>query len=143
MKVTVEIVVAASVSRVWEAWTSPEDIMSWNFAIDEWCCPAAKVDLKAGGKFNYRMEAKDGSMGFDYRGEFTKISPFNEIQFKLDDGRSVTVEFNELEDGVRVIETFEVEDQNSAEQQRQGWQGILGNFKKHIERNSFQRTQLT
>ena len=136
MKISIETEVKASPAIVWSAWVTPEDITSWNFAIDEWCCPKAEVNLKVGGKFNYRMEANDGSIGFDFEGTFTKVTPIESIHFELEDNRVVTVEFMETANGVRVIETFEAEDENSAEQQRQGWQSILNNFKKHVESKS-------
>lgn len=133
MKITVETEVKASPATVWDAWVTSEVITSWNFAIDEWCCPKAEIDLKAGGKFKYRMEAKDGSMGFDFGGTFTKVVPHESIHFELEDNRAVTVEFMQTANGVRVVETFEAEDENSAEQQKQGWQSILDNFKRHVE----------
>lgn len=136
MKIIVETEVKASQATVWDAWVTPEDITSWNFAIDEWCCPKAEIDLKAGGRFKYRMEAKDGSMGFDFGGTFTKVVPNEFIHFKLEDHRAVTVEFIQTANGVRVVETFEAEDENSAEQQKQGWQSILDNFKRHVESKS-------
>ena len=133
MKISIETEVKASPATVWDAWVTPEDITNWNFAIDEWCCPRAEINLEPGGKFNYRMEAKDGSMGFDFEGTFTKITPNDSIHFKLEDNREVTVEFIQTANGVKVVETFDAEDENSAEQQKQGWQSILNNFKKHVE----------
>jgi uncharacterized protein YndB with AHSA1/START domain len=136
MKISIETEVKAPLSNVWDAWVTPEDITSWNFAIDEWCCPKAEINLQEGDKFSYRMEAKDGSMGFDFEGRFTEIKPHKSICYELEDSRVVTVEFSETTSGVRVIQTFEAEDENSAEQQRQGWQSILNNFKKHVEAKS-------
>lgn len=136
MKISIETEVKASLTAVWNAWVTPEDITSWNYAIDEWYCPKAEIDLEVGGKFNYRMEAKDGSMGFDFEGTFTEINPQKSIRFELEDSRVVTVDFSESAEGVRVIETFDAEDENSAEQQKQGWQSILNNFKKHVESKS-------
>lgn len=133
MKITIEIVVNAPLVDVWAAWTTPEDIVKWNFATDAWCCPSATIDAKPGGKFSYRMEAKDGSMGFDFAGEFTAVENCNRIEFHLGDQRIVEVSFNETKTGIHVKETFEAEDENSAEQQKQGWQAILNNFKKHVE----------
>jgi uncharacterized protein YndB with AHSA1/START domain len=133
MKITVETEVNAPLAVVWDAWVSPEEITQWNFALDEWCCPKAEINLKVGGKFNYRMEAKDGSMGFDFEGIFTKVMPNESIHYELGDDRLVTIEFKETTNGVKVVETFEAEDENSAEQQKQGWQSILNNFKKHVE----------
>jgi uncharacterized protein YndB with AHSA1/START domain len=136
MKISIETEVNSTPAAVWDAWVTPEDITNWNFAIDEWCCPNAEINLEVGGKFNYRMEAKDGSMGFDFEGEFTEVNPLKEIRYKLEDDRKVNVEFIETESGVKVVETFDAEDENSAEQQKQGWLGILSNFKKHVESKS-------
>lgn len=136
MEINIETEVNAPLTVVWDAWVTPEDITKWNFAIDEWCCPRAEVSLEVGGKFNYRMEAKDGSMGFDFEGRFTKIIPNESIHYELGDERLVRIEFKETANGVKVIETFEAEDENSAEQQKQGWQSILNNFRNHVEGKS-------
>lgn len=136
MEISIETEVNAPLSTVWDAWVTPEDITRWNFAIDEWCCPKAELDLEVGGSFNYRMEAKDGSAGFDFEGEFTEITPYKSIHYTLGDDREVEVKFIETKNGVRVVETFEAEDENSAEQQKQGWLSILNNFKKHVEGKS-------
>lgn len=133
LNISVEVAVAAPLSKTWSAWTSPDDIQCWNYAIDEWCCPRAAIDLVVGGKFSYRMEARDGTMGFDYEGTFTRIEEPSLIAFELGDGRKVTIQFVEIEGGSRVVESFEAEDENTAEQQRAGWQNILNNFKKHVE----------
>lgn len=133
MKISIATQVNAPLKAVWDAWVTPEDIIHWNFAIDDWCCPRATLDLNAGGSFNYRMEAKDGSAGFDFEGEFTAIIPYQSIHYTLGDDRAVEVQFVEMHNGVKVIETFETEDENSAELQRQGWLGILNNFKRHVE----------
>jgi uncharacterized protein YndB with AHSA1/START domain len=135
LKIEIRVEVNASLANVWQAWTTPESIVNWNFASPEWCCPKAEVDLRVGGAFNYRMEAKDGSMGFDFHGEFTKVEPQSELNFTLGDDRIVTVSFLETEQGVLVVETFEAESENSAEQQKQGWQSILNNFKAYVESN--------
>ena len=136
MEISIETTVDAPLGTVWEAWVTPKDIIKWDFPSDDWCCPRAEINLEIGGKFNYRMEAKDGSMGFNFDGEFTDIQPHRSINYKIADGREVKVEFIETENGVRVVETFEAEDENSAEQQRQGWLCILTNFKKHVESKS-------
>jgi uncharacterized protein YndB with AHSA1/START domain len=120
MRISIETVVKAPLNSVWDAWVTPEDISSWHFAIDEWRCPEAEINLEAGDRFKYRMEAKDGSMGFDFEGRFTAIRPYDAIYFKLDADREVTVQFIEIENGVKVIETCDAEDENSAEQQREG-----------------------
>ena len=133
MKIRVQTEVAAPPYNVWNAWVTPEHITKWNFAIDEWCCPSAELDLKAGGRFKYRMEARDGSIGFDFEGVFTKVTPQNSLHFELGDDRLVTIEFMQTANGTLVTETFEAEDENTAEQQKQGWQSILNNFKKYVE----------
>lgn len=135
MNITIQTTVKASPQKAWEAWTSPASITQWNFASEDWQCPRAQLDLRPGGTFNYRMEAKDGSMGFDFEGEFTSITPHCLIEYSMGDARKVKVEFIPDGDDTRLIETFEAEDQNSAEQQRQGWQAILDNFKKFTEKN--------
>lgn len=91
MEISIEKEVKAPIKQVWDAWVTPEDIINWNFAIEEWCCPTAEINLEVGGKFNYRMEAKDGSMGFDFEGEFTAINPHKTINYKLEDGREVRI----------------------------------------------------
>ena len=133
MEIAIETTVVAPIERVWAAWLTPFDITQWNFASEEWCCPRANIDLVVGGKFNYRMEAKDGSMGFDFEGTFTSILPLAAIEYALADDRKVRVRFDQTDSGVRIIETFDAEDEHSAELQRKGWQCILDNFKKHVE----------
>ena len=133
MKITVETVVAASLSKVWDAWTTPEDIKQWNAASDDWHTTASTVDLREGGVFSSRMEAKDGSFGFDFAGTYTRVVPRKIIQFTMGDDREVTIEFEEREGVVHVKETFDAEGQHSLEQQRQGWQAILDNFRRHVE----------
>lgn len=131
--VTVETSVQAPVEKVWELWTAPEHITQWNFATDAWHCPSAENDLKPGGRFVWRMEAKDGSFGFDYSGTYGHVVPHESIEYRLDDNRQVTITFTELGQETKVVETFEVEDLNSLDLQRSGWQAILENFKKHTE----------
>ena len=135
MKITVETVVAASLSKVWDAWTTPVDIKQWNAASDDWHTTASTVDLREGGVFSSRMEAKDGSFGFDFAGTYTRVVPHKIIQFTMGDDREVTIEFEEREGTVHVKETFDAEGQHSLEQQRQGWQAILDNFRRHVESN--------
>lgn len=135
MKISIETQVNASLTKVWDSWVTPEHIVKWNFAIDDWHCPKAEIDLIAGGNFSYRMEAKDGSVGFDYNGAFSKIISHEFISVTLEDARMVTVNFEKNIEGVKVIQTFDAEDENSAEQQKQGWQNILNNFKNYVEKN--------
>ncbi len=133
MEIAIETTVDAPIERVWAAWVTPADIEQWNSASKEWCCPKATIDFVVGGKFNYRMEAKDASMGFDFEGTFTFINPLSAIEYALADDRKVKIRFNQSATGVRVVETFDAEDEHSAELQQQGWQCILENFKRHVE----------
>jgi uncharacterized protein YndB with AHSA1/START domain len=133
VKITVETAVKANLNAVWNAWNNPEDIKRWNAASDDWHTPRASVDLREGGKFSARMEAKDGSAGFDFEGTYTRIVPRKLIEYRMDDGREVSVEFSQEAGRVRVRETFDAESQNPAELQRQGWQAILDNFARHVE----------
>ena len=132
MKITVETVVKAPVAEVWRAYTTPEDIKQWNAASDDWHTTKASVDLREGGAFSSRMEAKDGSFGFDFAGTYTKIMPQKLIGYSFGD-RGATVEFLPGANGVTVRVTFDAETTHSVEQQQQGWQAILNNFGKHVE----------
>jgi uncharacterized protein YndB with AHSA1/START domain len=132
-KITVKTKVKKQVDKVWEFWTKPEHITQWNFATDEWCCPVAKNDLKVGGKFSYKMEAKDGSIGFEYWGIYNTVKENKLLEINLGDHRKVKVEFLAEGDQTSIHETFEVEDTNTVEMQRLGWQAILDNFKKYTE----------
>ena len=133
MKITIETVVNAPINKVWDAWNTPADITQWNSAQDDWHTTNAAVDLREGGKFSSRMEAKDGSQGFDFEGTYTRVEPGKRIEYRMSDDREVAVEFVERADGVLVKETFDTENENSAEMQRAGWQAILDNFARHVE----------
>jgi uncharacterized protein YndB with AHSA1/START domain len=133
MKITVETFVKSEIESVWQAWNTPEDIMGWNAASEDWHTTSSSVDLREGGRFTSRMEAKDGSTGFDFEGAYTKVVEHRLLEYTLDDGRSVSIEFMGGEDGVKVIETFEAETTNSPEMQRAGWQAILDNFARYVE----------
>ena len=132
MKITVQTVIHAPINEVWRAWTTPADITQWNAASDDWHTTRASVDLRAGGAFSSRMEAKDGSMGFDFAGTYTKVIENELIECSLGD-RALRVEFLPGSDGVTVRETFDSEPTHSEAQQRQGWQAILDNFARHVE----------
>jgi uncharacterized protein YndB with AHSA1/START domain len=132
MKITVETNVAAPIEQVWQAYTTPEDIKQWNAASDDWHTTAATVDLREGGAFSSRMEAKDGSMGFDFAGTYTKIVEHKLIEYSFGD-RTAQVEFAPGPKGVAVRVTFDSEPTHSIEQQRNGWQAILNNFARHVE----------
>ena len=129
----VKVTVNSPVERVWEFWTDPKHIVNWNNASDEWHTPGAENDLRVGGKFLSRMEAKDGSMGFDFTGVYSKVEPHRQIEYTLDDGRNVQVSFVSDGDKTTVTEIFEAEQTNSLELQQSGWQSILDNFKKYVE----------
>lgn len=131
-KITVETTVNAPVAEVWRAYTTPGDIMKWNAASDDWHTTSSTVDLREGGAFSSRMEAKDGSFGFDFAGTYTKIVPQQLIEYAFGD-RSATVEFVPGSAGVTVRVSFDPENQFPIEQQRSGWQAILNNFAKHVE----------
>ena len=133
MKITVETVVKAGLNQVWDAWNNPADIKQWNSAQDDWHTTRSTVDLRDGGKFTARMEAKDGSAGFDFGGEYTRVVPNQVIEYRMGDGREVKTEFAEQNDGVRIKTVFDAETQNSPELQQQGWQAILDNFRRHVE----------
>jgi len=131
--ITVETIVQAPVARVWKFWTNPEDIFHWNNASADWHTTRAENDLRPGGKFLSRMEAKDGSFGFDFWGEYTKIIPYKLIEYTLGDDRKVKIVFSVADNETFVVETFEAESTNPVEMQRNGWQSILNNFKKYVE----------
>jgi uncharacterized protein YndB with AHSA1/START domain len=132
-RITIETTVNAPVAEVWRAYTTPADIVKWNTPSDDWHTTDATVDLRDGGAFSSRMEAKDGSFGFDFAGAYTKIKQNELIDYELLDGRKAEVKFEPTEGRVRVRVTFDPESQNSIEMQRGGWQAILDNFKKHVE----------
>ena len=130
--ITVKTIINSTINRVWHCWTSPEHIVHWNFATDDWQCPVASNDVRKNGRFSWRMEAKNGTMGFDYSGKYEMIEPLKKIKKRLDDGRAVEILFSVHDDGIEVVEIFEP-DTNEPELQRLGWQSILNNFKKHVE----------
>ena len=131
MKITVETLVDAPIAKVWSAYITPADIMQWNTALDSWHTTKSTVDLRVGGQFSSRMEAKDGSMGFDFAGTYTKIVPNKLIEYSFGD-RAGMVEFLSDANGVTVRVTFDAETENPIEMQRDGWQAILNNFAKHV-----------
>ena len=131
--ITVQVDIHAPVKKVWKLWTDPKHIIHWNYASDDWHTPSAENDLRVGGKFVSRMEAKDGSMGFDFSGKYDKVELHKQIDTILDDERKVQVTFVENGNETSVIESFEAETENSVELQKTGWQAILDNFKKYVE----------
>ena len=133
VSITVENTINAPVEKVWEYWTKPEHITQWNNASDDWHTPHAENDFRPGGKFVSRMEAKDGSFGFDFGGVNDAITPHEYIEYTIGDGRKVKIYFKADGDKTKVTETFEAEDTNSIDVQQGGWQAILNNFKKYTE----------
>lgn len=132
MKISVETTVAAPIEDVWRAYTTPDDIKQWNAASDDWHTTDAMVDLRVGGAFSSRMEARDGSMGFDFAGTYTRIEKHKSIEYSFGD-RIAQVEFTDSPKGVNVRVTFDSEPSHSIEEQRGGWQAILDNFARHVE----------
>ncbi|MFZ1676986.1 MAG: SRPBCC domain-containing protein [Saprospiraceae bacterium] len=132
--ITVETTVNAPVEKVWKSWNTPADIMQWNNASDDWHTPKVEIDMRVGGQFLARMEAKDGSFGFDFVGTYEQIIPNKKIVYVIADGRKVDITFEGNGSSTTVTETFETEDENSSELQRTGWQAILDNFKRHTEK---------
>ena len=133
--ITVETTIKAPLSKVWESWTKPEHIVHWNFASNEWHCPTAINDLKPGEDFNWRMEAKDNRIGFDFTGVYDQIIENELITYNISDGRKVEIQFTELSGEIKLSESFEAEGTNSDEMQRAGWQAILENFKRYTGSN--------
>ena len=133
--VTIEATVNAPVDKVWNYWTTPKHITQWNNATPDWHSPRAENDLKAGGRFNIRMEAKDGSMGFDFWGIYDVVKPHEYIEMTLGDDRKVKIYFKGSGNQTHIEETFEAEGENPIEMQRAGWQAILDNFKQYTETN--------
>lgn len=133
--ITVEANVKAPVEKVWKLWTEPVHITKWNSASEDWHTPSAENDLRVGGKFSARMEAKDGSFGFDFGGVYDTVELNREIAYTIGDGRKVRVLFTKQGSNTHVSETFDAENENPLEMQRGGWQAILDNFKKYTEAN--------
>jgi uncharacterized protein YndB with AHSA1/START domain len=133
--ITIETTIKAPVEKVWQYWTSPQHIVNWNSASDDWHTPKAENDLRVGGKFASRMEAKDGSQGFDFSGIYNAVQTNQLIEYTMGDGRKVKVVFTSNGDETKVVEDFEAESTYPVEMQREGWQAILHNFKKYVEGN--------
>jgi uncharacterized protein YndB with AHSA1/START domain len=135
-QITIETSINAPVEKVWEFWTKPEHITQWNNASDDWYTPRAENDLRVGGSFLARMEAKDGSVGFDFGGKYNAVEPLKYIEYSMGDGRTVGITFSQEDNQTKVVETFDAENTHSIEMQQAGWQAILDNFKKHVESNA-------
>lgn len=131
--ITIETLIKSNIENTWDAYMNPERMIHWNFAGEDWHSPLATNDLSIGGKRYVRMEAKDGSFGFDLIGFYDEIILHEKIQYHLEDNRKVVVTFETTEHGVKVVEQFDPENENSEEMQRAGWLMILENFRKHAE----------
>lgn len=131
--ITVKTTVITSIEKAWDFWTNPKHITNWKNASEDWHCPKAMNDLKTGGKFSFTMAAKDNSMSFDFEGIYTNVIEFKLIEYTIVDGRKVKISFEETQNGIEIIESFEAETMNPEEMQRQGWQSIIDNFKKYAE----------
>lgn len=133
--ITIEANVNAPADKIWKYWTEPNHITKWNSASEDWHTPRATNDVRTGGRFNIRMEAKDGSFGFDFEGIYDKVVPNKQIAYTMGDGRKVDVTFTPNGNSTRIVTTFDAESENPIEMQRDGWQAILNNFKKYTEAN--------
>lgn len=132
-KIKVETVVKENISKVWDCYTKPEHIVKWNFASHDWKCPSADNDLKDGGKFSYRMESSDGSVGFEFEGVYTSVIDQSRISYTMADGRICDTTFDFKDGKTTIVSEFEAESENSIDMQKQGWQSILNNFKAYVE----------
>lgn len=133
IKIAIETTVNVSIEKAWKTWTEPAHIVNWNFASPDWHTTKAEADLRAGGKFSSRMEAKDGSFGFDFAGVFDVVKPNEYIEYTMGDGRKTWITFSKKDNATHIEEVFEAETENSIELQRGGWQAILDNYKKYTE----------
>jgi uncharacterized protein YndB with AHSA1/START domain len=131
----IETLIQATIQKVWGNYNSPDAITKWNQASPEWHCPSAEIDLRVGGRFKNRMEAKDGSFGFDFEGEYIEVIPYKKLAFKLDDDRKVNIKFAAHDNHTHMLVEFEAEDTNPIELQQDGWQAILDSFKDYTENN--------
>jgi uncharacterized protein YndB with AHSA1/START domain len=132
-KITVETTIPKATNKVWDFWTKPEHITKWNFATEDWQCPKVKNDLRAGGKYFARMEAKDGSFGFDFEAVYNEVIDQKKLTYTMSDGRQATTVFENLDGSTKVTTAFDPENVNDPEMQRAGWQAIMDNFKKYAE----------
>ncbi|KUY17575.1 activator of HSP90 ATPase [Elizabethkingia miricola] len=132
-QITIETTVNAPVDKVWDYFNQPEHITQWNFAHESWFCPSSENDLRVGGKFNNRMEARDGSFGFNFEGTYDEVVPQQLIKYHMPDGRKVSTTFEAVEDGTKITTAFDPEAENPVEMQKDGWNAILGNFSQYTE----------
>ena len=135
MKITIQTTISADQKKVWDYYTDPKHIVNWNFASDDWCCPSAENDLRVGGRYKTRMEAKDKSFGFDFEAVYNEIVDGEKFIYTMGDERKVNVSFGNFHGKTKIIVIFDAEKENSEEMQRNGWQSILNNFKSYVEKN--------
>lgn len=135
IKITIEAVILSDIKKVWVYYTEPEHITQWNFADPSWQCPSAENDLRVGGKYTARMEARDGSAGFDFEAVYDEIIEHNKIAFTMTDGRQAVITFEQIDDSIKVVIIFDAESTYPVEFQKHGWQSILNNFKNYVETN--------
>ncbi|MFG0304673.1 MAG: SRPBCC family protein [Phycisphaerales bacterium JB040] len=133
-QITVSAVVRAPAARVWECWTGPDHITRWNFASEDWCCPSAENDLRVGGRYRARMEARDGSVGFDFEATYDEVEPGRRLVYTMDDGRVAATTFEDRDGATAVTTVFDAEGQHPIDMQRDGWQAILDSFRRYTER---------
>ncbi|MDO4229158.1 MAG: SRPBCC family protein [Capnocytophaga sp.] len=133
-KIHINTLIHSELEKVWDCYTNPTHIVNWNFASPDWHCPKAENDMQVGGKYTARMEAKDGSFGFDFEAIYTEVKPLESFTYKILDGREVQVKFTPKENSTQLDITFEAENQNPIEMQQAGWQAILDNFKRYVEK---------
>lgn len=134
--ITIDTLVKSSVKNTWNTYTEPQHIVNWNFASNDWQCPKVENDFKVGGIYFARMEAKDGSFGFDFKAVYDEIIPYKKIAYTLEDGRKVNTLFEDMGNTMKITTSFEAENQNPIDMQKAGWQAILNNFKNYTESNS-------
>lgn len=134
-KITVSAAITADVKKVWDYYSNPKHITKWNFASDDWHCPKAENDLRIGGKLLSRMEAKDGSFGFDFEAYYDELIDYKKITYSMTDGRQAVTVFEDHNGKTKVTTTFDAEKENPVELQKEGWLAILNNFKKYVESN--------
>lgn len=133
--ISIQAIIEEDITKVWNYWNQPEHITQWNFASPEWHCPKATNDLRVGGKLSSRMEAKDGSFGFDFNVTYTAVIPHKKISYIMEDGRNANLKFEDLGSTTKIVIDFEAETENPVDMQRNGWQAILNNFKDYAEKN--------
>ena len=135
-RITIETSIQAPVAKVWQIWSDPEHIKKWNNASEDWHTPHAQNDLSPGGKFSSRMEAKDGSFGFDFGGTYDEVILHQKISYTMDDGRKVIILFEDKDGTTAITEIFEAEQENPLDMQQSGWQAILDNFRSYVEKSA-------